>query len=356
MNPRRWVIPEPAYGASRYLEILLRERSPDIKTEVVNVAFTAINSHVIVPIARECAHRDGDLWIIYMGNNEMVGPFGAATVFGLQAPPMYCVKFVTGVQKTRVGQLLMELARKFHGSAKSPSWGGMQMFLENQVAPDSPHKETVYRNFKRNLDDIVRAGLDAKAKIILNTVAVNLKDSPPFASMLKSNLPAGDNDKFEVALAQARACESQADFPRAVDLYEQALSVQPLFADAQYHLGKCLLALNSAGVRARFQAACDDDALPFRADTRINTEIREAGKRFAGPDLVLVDTAATLATNSAADLCGQETFYNMSISTTTATTGWLAFGRSRQRNFCRKTQSGNLMRGFRRKSANASSA
>ena len=43
---------------------------------------TAINSHVILPIARECARRDGDLWIIYMGNNEMVGPFGAGTVFG----------------------------------------------------------------------------------------------------------------------------------------------------------------------------------------------------------------------------------------------------------------------------------
>ena len=43
---------------------------------------TAINSHAILPIARECARRDGDLWIIYMGNNEMVGPFGAGTVFG----------------------------------------------------------------------------------------------------------------------------------------------------------------------------------------------------------------------------------------------------------------------------------
>ena len=80
--------PEPAFGASRYMETLLRDRFAKTDFEVVNVAFTAINSHVILPLARECAGHEGDLWIIYMGNNEMVGPFGAATVFGAKAPPL----------------------------------------------------------------------------------------------------------------------------------------------------------------------------------------------------------------------------------------------------------------------------
>ncbi|MGB8368108.1 MAG: hypothetical protein WCF71_02315 [Verrucomicrobiia bacterium] len=69
--------PEPPYAASRYLETLLNERFPNTHFEVINLGITAINSHVILPIARDCAHADGDLWIIYMGNNEMVGPFGA---------------------------------------------------------------------------------------------------------------------------------------------------------------------------------------------------------------------------------------------------------------------------------------
>lgn len=74
--------PEPAYGAGRYLEALLEARYPGTHFEIINTGITAIDSHVILPIARECARHDGDLWIIYMGNNEMVGPFGAATVFG----------------------------------------------------------------------------------------------------------------------------------------------------------------------------------------------------------------------------------------------------------------------------------
>jgi tetratricopeptide (TPR) repeat protein len=303
--------PEPAYGASRYLEVLLRDKFPSAKFETVNVAFTAINSHVILPIARECARHDGDIWIVYMGNNEMVGPFGAATVFGLQAPPMPLVKFVTAIQKARVGQLFMNLARKFHRSASnSPSWGGMQMFLENQVAPDSPRKEVVYRNFRENLADILRAGIKCNAKIILNTVAVNLKDSPPFASLLNSNAPPADREKFENALAKARARESQRDFVEAANFFDEATLLQPLFAEGHYHLAQCLLAItNLLKAAEQFQAACDNDALPFRADTRINAAVREAASLYSIHDLALLETPEILATNSPYNLCGQETFY-----------------------------------------------
>ena len=98
--------PEPAFGAGRYLEALLHERFPRAKFEVINVAMTAINSHAILPIARDCARQAGDLWIVYMGNNEMVGPFGAATVFGTQAPPWPFVRLNLAIQQLRLGQLL----------------------------------------------------------------------------------------------------------------------------------------------------------------------------------------------------------------------------------------------------------
>lgn len=78
--------PEPAYGFARQLEQLLQARHPEKKVEVVNVAMTAINSHVIREIARDCAPLGADAWVIYAGNNEVVGPFGAGTVFGAQAP------------------------------------------------------------------------------------------------------------------------------------------------------------------------------------------------------------------------------------------------------------------------------
>jgi tetratricopeptide (TPR) repeat protein len=303
--------PEPAYGPARYLEAQLREKFPDTKFEVINAAFTAINSHVIVPIARECARHDGDLWIIYMGNNEMVGPFGAATVFGRRAPPLPYVRLVTAAQRTRTGQLFTALARRLHpGKAPATSWGGMQMFLNNQISPGSPLKENVYRNFQQNLADIIRAGLGSGAKILLNTVAVNLEDCPPFASLTNGSLPSADRAQFEKFYSAAQSAETQGNVAAAAQLYELAGKLDGTCADLQYRWGRCLLAQQSfSEAREHLQRACDDDALPFRTDARLNQLIRATGEKIGGDQLVCFDAAAALAADKPAKICGVETFY-----------------------------------------------
>src|SRR6266496_1967754 len=101
--------PEPAYGFSRILRELLEERFPATKFEVVNVAMTAINSHVILRIARDCLPFQGDIWIIYMGNNEVIGPFGASSVFGSNVPPMSLIRASLAAKRTRLGQMLEAL-------------------------------------------------------------------------------------------------------------------------------------------------------------------------------------------------------------------------------------------------------
>jgi tetratricopeptide (TPR) repeat protein len=270
--------PDPSYGAGRYLRALLSERFPGRQFEVVNVAVTAINSYAILPIARECARHQGDFWIIYMGNNEMVGPFGAASVFGAQAPPRWIVRLGLALQQWRSGQLLMALTRdlKVKGSSAA-SWGGMEMFLGNQIPPDDPRKEMVYRNFRQNLRDILRAGLDSGARVILNTVAVNLKDCPPFASISPASTAQGASHSAEVEYRHA-----------------QSLLAQGSVADA----------------RNEFQKACDDDTLPFRADSRVNALIRQAAGEFAGPALLFCDAASppTLGEVPSA-IPGSEIFY-----------------------------------------------
>jgi tetratricopeptide (TPR) repeat protein len=302
--------PEPAYGAGRYLEVLLRERYPDEHFEVVNAAITAINSNVILPIARECARHQGDLWIIYMGNNEMVGPFGGATVFGAKAPPWWLIRLTLAVQQTRVGQLITSLIREFKRNPAEASWGGMQMFLGNQIAPDDPRREVVYRNFQRNLQDILRAGLDSGANIILNTVAVNLKDCPPFDSLENKHLPSADRARFDQEFAAARQQQAESNFTAEARLYEAAARLDGAVAELQYRWGECLLAQNHfPSAREHFQQACDDDALPFRADSRINGLIQQAGRKFSGPNLDLFDADRALETNGPAPILGEETFY-----------------------------------------------
>lgn len=303
--------PEPAFGAGRYLEVLLRERFPGVKFEVINVAMTAINSHAILPIARDCARQEGDLWILYLGNNEMVGPFGAATVFGSQAPPWQMVRLNLAIQKLRVGQLLAQAGRKFKvQDPNRTSWGGMQMFAGNQVGLDDPRRQVVYRNFEKNLEDILRAGLDSGAYILLSTMAVNLKDCPPFGSVENTQISGDDRNQFERLLAEGNSLAGRSNYDSALSCYELAGRFHPQSAELEFQWGNCLLQLtNVSAAREHFQQAVDLDSLPFRADSRINSIIADASRRLSCPQLTLFDAGTTIGANSADGIPGQDDFY-----------------------------------------------
>lgn len=303
--------PRPAYSAGRYLQALLRERFPEGRFEVVCVAMTAINSHAILPIARECARQSGDLWIIYMGNNEMVGPFGAITIFGSQSLPAGYVRLILAMRQTRVGQALLAIGRKLSNTSKyGPAWGGMRMFMKNLIAPGDPRKEVVYQNFRRNLDDILRTGRAAGVPILLSTVAVNLKDCAPFASLANTNLPAADRSACDALSREGAEAERQGDFAAAADRWARAARLDAYSAQLQFKLGSCLLALtNSAAARQHLEQACDFDALPFRADSRINEAILGAARGAKDHAVALCDAAGLFETNSPQTVPGGEWFY-----------------------------------------------
>lgn len=301
--------PKPAFGPARCMEKLLVDRFPGTRFEVICTAMTAINSHAILPIARECARHAGDIWLIYMGNNEMVGPFGAASVFGSQAPSNAYVRFILAVQNMRVGQWLMASARKIAGrSSGLLEWEGMPMFMKSQVAPEDPRKEAVYRNFAQNLRDILDAGHRAKARILLNNVAVNVKDCAPFASI--HGLIGEAYATFQAALTNGIRAEMEGSHPVALKFYEQAARVAPLSAEAHFRYGLALLRSGKAAdAIPHLQQALDLDALPFRTDGRINSIIAQVARQATNGGVALFDTIALLAADSNAGVPGAETFY-----------------------------------------------
>lgn len=302
--------PRPNYGAGNYLAVLLSERFPQAKFEIINTSVTAINSHAILPIARECAGHAGDLWIIYMGNNEMVGPFGAATVFGVRAPPVAWVRLQLELRRLRLSQLLLALVQKLQPAAPSDGgWQGMEMFMQNQVRPDDPGKQRAYRNFERNLDDILKAGRNAGARIILSTVAVNQKDCPPFGSLAETNLPPDARATFTRLNQDAAAAQSQERWTDASTALQEAARIFPQAAQLQFELATSLLRLTNTAAREHFLQAVDRDTLPFRADSRINETIRAAARRSVGDSLRLCDADQALAARSPEGVCGEELFY-----------------------------------------------
>ena len=302
--------PRPAFGVGRYLEVLLRERFPQTEFEVICVAMTAINSHAIVPMARECARYQGDLWIIYMGNNELLGPFGASTVFGPPAPPGGAVRVYLALQRTRLGQALVALARRFHAGEAPVSWGGLKMFLDRQLPPSDPRKERVYRNFEGNLTSIVQAGIAAGVPVILSSVASNLKDCPPFGSLPPSDLAGADLAQWNALLRNGVTNQAHEQFAAALDNYQQATRIASQSPELQFHLGECFLnATNIEEARRHFVLARDLDALPFRADSRINRIIAETANHYANQRVFYLDAEQALAATSPSFIPGEEYFY-----------------------------------------------
>ena len=303
--------PRPNYGAGCYLEVLLAERYPQAKFEIINTGVTAINSHAILPIARECARHQGDLWLIYMGNNEMVGPFGAVTVFGAKAPPLWLARAQLQLRRLRFCQLLLDAAQKIQKvNPGADGWRGMEMFAPNQLTPNDPGRQRVYRNFERNLNDIVQAGLDSGARVVLSTVAVNLKDCPPFGAVSPADLAPAGRAAFEQFCRDGAAAQRKDVSPTPSPIFSKRAGIFPQSAEAQYQLAACLLRLTNAAVaRPHFQQAVDDDPLPFRADSRINETIRAAARRFAGGSLELCDAAEALTAASPEGVPGEELFF-----------------------------------------------
>jgi tetratricopeptide (TPR) repeat protein len=303
--------PDPTFGAWRYLQVLLRERFPGTDFEVVCVAMTAINSHAILPIARECARRDGDLWIIYMGNNEMVGPFGPGTVFGARTPSMDLIRAELALKTTKIGQLLDGLMQRWGGHSSTPkTWSGLNMFKDHQLRYDDPNRLRAYANFKKNLEDILRARQNAGVPVILSTVGSNLKDCAPFSSLHSAGFKETQQAEWDGRYQEGVGLEAAGDYQGAIKKFEQAAAVDPQYAELHFRAGRCQLALtNSEEAWRDFKLARDDDTLAFRADSRIDQIIKDGAEAKANQGVYLLDASDAIARGSPAKIPGNELFY-----------------------------------------------
>ena len=296
--------PDPAYGFSRYLEVMLRERFPGVRFEVINTGMVAINSHVSLIMARELAPYKPDLFLVYAGSNEVVGPYGPGTVLTSSSMSMPVIRASIFVRSSRIGQLLTESGKP------RAEWGGMEMFLNKQVRADSPRMEPAYRNFTSNLQGIVDVAHRSGARVILSTVATNLKDSAPFGSLHREGLSATDLRSWDSLVQQGISLEKAGNYAEALKQYAAATSIDSSYADLEFRIARCHWFLGDfPNSKIHFVRARDLDTLRFRADSRINNVIRAVADSRPG-DLQLLDTESLLSAESHNGVIGGELLYD----------------------------------------------
>jgi tetratricopeptide (TPR) repeat protein len=296
--------PDFAYGFGRYLEVMLRQRFPSMKFEVINTGMVAINSHVSLAIARKLTKYQPDMYVVYAGSNEVVGPYGPGAVVATSSMSLPVIRASISVRSSRLGQLLAE-----SGQPRG-EWRGMEMFLDKQVRADSPRMQPAYENFADNLREIVDAARASGAHVLLSTVATNLRDSAPFSSLHRPGL-APDALKSWSALVQHGAeLEASHSFAEALKLYISAAQIDDQYAELAFRIARCESALGDYGAaKGQYIRARDLDTLRFRADSRINEIIRATAKA-TGRDAVLLDTDFLFASESRNGAIGSDLLYD----------------------------------------------
>jgi tetratricopeptide (TPR) repeat protein len=299
--------PDPSMSFARIMEAMLRIRYPAIRFEVINTSMVAINSHVVLQVARECAEQQPDLLVVFVGNNEIVGPYGAAGVLGPFSPNLTAIRANFAIKRTRTGQLL---SRIVNGSPQaSQDWQGMTMFTNCQLRAKDGRLPGIYAHFRENLKEICRAGADAGAPVVLCTVPVNLKDCAPFASMHAEALNQDSAKIWEEFFRQGVRLQNDKNLAAALRFYKQASEIDDDFAELTYREAQCFASLGDTSQADRlYKQARDQDCLRFRADSKINGIIRETAVAHAGTGVKLADVEREFEKNSPGACPGEEFF------------------------------------------------
>jgi len=303
--------PVPAFGFCRQLEVLLNEHSNGIAFEVLNVAVTSMNSFVARRIARDCAAHQPDAFIVFMGNNEVVGPYGPPTLpTFLYARHSLINACITAQKDSRLGQLLKRGFSALRDAGRpAKKWMGMEAFLEDQVLYGDEKLDHCYRHFYDNVSDIVRIAHKADTKTVLFTVPTNLRSCAPFASQRREDLTQDQRAEWDGYFHNGRDLERSGDFSAALAEYENAGKIDDTYADLSFSMGTCLTALGKhLDAELCYTEARDLDTLRFRADSRINDTIRKAATDLAGHGAVLLDLEAYLSERAPNAVPGDDSF------------------------------------------------
>lgn len=280
--------PASGFGMAAQLQILLQEAFPNRKIEVINTAITAINSHVVLPVAEACLKYEPDFLIVYVGNNEVVGPFGPGTTLAGFRQSRFFIKASTALKSTRLHQLIT-LAMGRH---KSPagSWRGMNQFLQNTVARDDSRLQAVYEHYDANLRELLNAADKEDCTVIVSTVAVNLRGNPPFASKQKTSLSEEESSQWGNYFRRGREFQEKGQYGLAIDAYLSANRIDHGYSELHYRLGQCYLAVEEESkAEQAFVTSRDLDVLRFRADSQLNAILRNLPE-----GTLLVDNARNL--------------------------------------------------------------
>ncbi len=287
--------PHKNHGFDRLLETQLRAALSPRSVEVINLAMTSVNSHVMYAVAKSLPKDSADFAVILMGNNEVVGPYGPGTFNQNFLANIHVIRGLQALKRTRLWQALSGLILQIRptDAMQELEWEGMQMFTNHGVPHDDPRMRGVYSHYEDNLTDIVDTLRRKGMHVLVSSVPANLRHSAPFLSVRNPELSEAQLDQWRERTRAGALSADQGNWDDAVAQFQAALQIDPGYADTHFRLATAFENLGDYGAaRTHYERALDLDALRFRADSRINHIIQEVASALESDSVSFVDNAA----------------------------------------------------------------
>ena len=162
-------VPLPDFSFWRILESMLRATRHGGRTEIYSMAMSGSNSHVMRAAAKACAEYNPDLFVVYMGNNELNPSVTQAMVWDL-LPPGLALRLLhlsIALNESRLVQMM-------HGVA-----GPSDLEQPHGEEEEVRRPERAYAYYQSNVNDICAFAKEAGAKVLLCTVGSRLREFEP---------------------------------------------------------------------------------------------------------------------------------------------------------------------------------
>ncbi len=282
---------------SAFLERYLRAADPKRRWEVINAGAISYASYRIVLLMKELARYEPDLFVVYTGHNEFLEERAYPPIIHRSLTAKRAWIWLNGLRSYGLGRYFVGRLRPSKGdddaragtvmaaevSAKPDDWTGVERYHR-----DDDLRRAIVEHFEFNLHQMAAIARSAGAEILFIQPISNLKDFSPFKSEHSSHLDPEDLALFERSETEAAALVDQGAFEAALPLLEEATRLDPRFAEAQFRLGRVLLALDRTDeAGAAFVRAKEEDITPLRALEEMVAAVGATGTALGIPTIDL---------------------------------------------------------------------
>ncbi len=295
-----------------WLQLNLEAGQAQRTIEVVNCGGISYASYRRVPIMRELMDHAPDLFIVYTGHNEFLED---RTYGRIKQMPRALFSLHRNLLKLRsyalAHQFLYPRLAKSDTVEPTPRTtlpAEVKTKLDTREGPKSYHRDPVWRrgiiaHYRRNLGIMIRMAQDAGVPVILMNPVSNLKDSPPFKSEHRSDMPEQECERFCELLGQAGDLGWTDVLPK-LNLLHQAAQLDKQHARTCYLIGKCYEQLGRLSeAKPWFVRAREEDICPLRMLQPMHQAVLDTAEQYRVP---LVDVKQLFEQRSRDGVVGDE--------------------------------------------------